>query len=317
MRNMNKPIKEKKYALYIALPILTIVAVIIAVCFGVILADSFDSALPVILSISIAGGLFLFTAIYSIWFFVKMVSDINIICEGDGERTTGYIAASLLALITCGIYYIYYIYRIQTRLHENADRYEVKITESGVHVVLWMVFGIWLFGFGFIFSHSIICRSFNKLVRKYNEIYAGEFEFEDSNRASQFSNNENNQYAIGTDSEHTVAMNESTSEFNGAVRCLRGSYANCDFDFGTPGMVVIGREASECNIILDKTAEKVSRKHCIIKYDALLRVYMVIDCSRNGTFLSSGQRLENGVVTRVAPGEILSLGDESNSFELL
>ena len=53
--------------------------------------------------------------------------------------------------------------------------------------------------------------------------------------------------------------------------------------------IVIGRSAKECGIVVNDPG--VSRKHCVILYDAGKRLYYIKDTSTNGTFSETGQRL--------------------------
>lgn len=81
----------------------------------------------------------------------------------------------------------------------------------------------------------------------------------------------------------------------------------------------IGRDVNQCNIIVDEGAEKVSRKHCSVRYDFDRQKYMVTDFSSNGTYVLEGgqkKKLQYGSETAVPAGYVLLLGNESTAFKL-
>lgn len=113
--------------------------------------------------------------IYGIWFWYKMVEDINEICDGDGKKSPNYIIVLLLTIVTCGIYGIYWWYRQVERLYDAGMRYHVPIREKGLAAVLWIVLA------GAVGSYVVeymVIDNMNLLAMRYNgekteeEIYA-------------------------------------------------------------------------------------------------------------------------------------------------
>ena len=99
------------------------------------------------------------------------------------------------------------------------------------------------------------------------------------------------------------------------LTCLRGELKDGRFSITTGEEIVIGRDSDIANIVV--VAPKISRKHCVIRYDRLTNSYYVTDCSTNGTFnADNGQRLTYGAETNLACGTILSLGNSDNQFRL-
>ncbi len=100
-----------------------------------------------------------------------------------------------------------------------------------------------------------------------------------------------------------------------SLTCAAGELRGGDFSM-TPGeQVVIGRDSNVANIVV--VAPKISRKHCVIRYDAATNSYFVTDYSTNGTFnASNGQRLTYGVEISLPCGTLLSLGNNDNQFRL-
>ena len=97
-----------------------------------------------------------------------MIQDINTACEGDGQRTPGLLAFILLGIITCGIYDIYWYYKVANRLQQNAPRYNMFFTENGTSVLLWMLIGWLLCGIGPLVGLHIIMKNTNALCIAYN-----------------------------------------------------------------------------------------------------------------------------------------------------
>lgn len=211
----------------------------------------------------------------------QMVRDINIMCEGDGEHLMHYVAAWLLGFITLGIYYIYYLYRIQNRLHENCDRYNVKVSEKGGTIVLWFLLGFLLIGIGPFVSLAIVIKNFNKMAYGYNE-YLGC----------------NNDISVLDDSLlGDVNNSDPTVAREGLLRCVEGPLKGASIVIRDRETVIIGREAKESNLIISDS--KISRKHCSVTYDADRNVFVLTDFSSNGTELANGTKLIKGEPTTV------------------
>jgi serine/threonine protein kinase len=56
--------------------------------------------------------------------------------------------------------------------------------------------------------------------------------------------------------------------------------------------IVIGRSSELCNIVIDDL--NISRKHCVIRYDAQKNGFYIMDISSNGTFDALGSRYNQG-----------------------
>jgi hypothetical protein len=97
---------------------------------------------------------------------------------------------------------------------------------------------------------------------------------------------------------------------------MSGMYAGQNIPMAANDELLIGRDATMANIILDQNADKVSRKHCGIRYDAGRGVYMVTDYSSNGTFIDGGSRLVANVPTAMQHGTVIALGNRENRFRL-
>lgn len=126
------------------------------------LIDSNRSALAYFVLSIITCGL------YSLYFMHRLGSDMNIVCEGDGDKTTCGLELILLSLITCGLYNIYWIYKIANRIHFNSSKYLIRVDETGTTVLLWYIIGAFLCGVGPFVAMYFIIENANRLFSAYN-----------------------------------------------------------------------------------------------------------------------------------------------------
>lgn len=79
--------------------------------------------------------------------------------------------------------------------------------------------------------------------------------------------------------------------------------------------VSVGRDASQCEIIIDKPT--ISRVHCYVFYDGDKECFFVTNLSANGTYIFRDNRkfsIEKGQVGQVNKGEQIGFGDCSDMF---
>ncbi len=88
-----------------------------------------------------------------------------------GERLTdnrGLISYILLSIITCGLYSLYWEYKLGNRLAANAPRYGMTFQENGTTVLLWRLFGALLCFVGTFVGTNILINNSNKICNAYN-----------------------------------------------------------------------------------------------------------------------------------------------------
>lgn len=107
--------------------------------------------------------------IYGYVFIYNLASDVNDLCEGDGEHTSGLLAFILLGCVTCGIYSIIWWYKLANRLQANSRRYNVSIQENGTTFLVWTLFGSMICGIGPFIALNFILKNINKLSVAYNQ----------------------------------------------------------------------------------------------------------------------------------------------------
>lgn len=108
-------------------------------------------------------------SIYPYFFIHSLAQDVNDLCEGDGESTSGILAFIFLGFITCGIYRIIWWYKLANRLQANGHRYNVPIQENGTTYVMWVLFGSLLCFIGPFIALNFVIKNTNKLCAAYNQ----------------------------------------------------------------------------------------------------------------------------------------------------
>lgn len=109
-------------------------------------------------------------------------------------------------------------------------------------------------------------------------------------------------------------VKKSTAENGPSLTGISGIYKGAVISMKKGETLAIGRDASQCSLIIQ--AEQVSRKHCEVSFDEITGQYRVVDYSANGTYINSTKRLMKNQPKFVRRGEVISVGDEQNSFRL-
>jgi hypothetical protein len=110
-------------------------------------------------------------------------------------------------------------------------------------------------------------------------------------------------------------INSAVQKKNAAIVCLAGEYVGGEFEVRDNTELIIGRNASVCNIVLGSSNKEISLKHVSIKFNSNDNKYIVTDFSSNGTFVN-GQRLTRNVPTKVNGGSIITLATDKVKFKL-
>ena len=107
---------------------------------------------------------FLTGGLYMILFWWGFIKDMNLICGEEGESPNS-ILVLIFSVITCGIYYFYWMYKHSERIKNTAPRYNVRIKQSSESILLWAIVGtIFAFGFGILLGQYFMINNFNKLT---------------------------------------------------------------------------------------------------------------------------------------------------------
>lgn len=122
--------------------------------------------------------------------------------------------------------------------------------------------------------------------------------------------------------DDTIMMNPNSqnsvvtdNRYNAGITFLSG----CCAGFNVPinqNSIVIGKDPSQCSVIIDKSYASISRKHCEIGFDYSNNTYVVTDYSANGTFTENNIRINVGSQNRFPSGTILTLAKTDNILKL-
>ena len=100
------------------------------------------------------------------------------------------------------------------------------------------------------------------------------------------------------------------------LKGISGQYAGAAVALDN-GPSLLGRDQSAANLVFGPESDSVSKRHCVVRWDAARRVFQLEDLgSTNGTYLATGERLPPGQPRELRPGDRFYIGDLRNQFEL-
>lgn len=102
----------------------------------------------------------------------------------------------------------------------------------------------------------------------------------------------------------------------GAIVALSGKESGYRYPMEDGEELIIGKDPSVAHIIVDSGHERISKKHCGVKWNAGMNQYQVIDYSTNGTYINSIRKLSKGLFVTVPKGTIINLGKDNVDFKL-
>lgn len=106
--------------------------------------------------------------IYTLVFWHKLSKQVNVLCEGDGKKTMKYFPSWLLSVLTFGIFGLVWKYKLAERLKDNAERYNLRFSESGAAVVVSCTIGLFTL-VGPSIARGLLIKNFNAIAGAYNE----------------------------------------------------------------------------------------------------------------------------------------------------
>ncbi len=96
---------------------------------------------------------------------------------------------------------------------------------------------------------------------------------------------------------------------------VSGSCAGYKFDIMSGEEVIIGKDATVSQVVIDPIFKQVSRKHVGVCYDMIRDMYRVVDYSSNGTW-ADNNKLMRGKEYFFPRGTELKLANDKNRFTL-
>lgn len=121
---------------------------------------------------------------------------------------------------------------------------------------------------------------------------------------------------LGVPPEPIIPNGPGTEILEGRIVFTSGCCAGYDIPVKPGTRIVIGKDPSQCSIIIDKSYAKVSRTHCSVEYDSYNNVYVVTDMSTNGTKIVGGPKLQRGAPSYLDKGTVINLAGTDNTFRL-
>ncbi len=101
----------------------------------------------------------------------------------------------------------------------------------------------------------------------------------------------------------------------GVLVGLAGIYAGAEIPLTGGEWITLGRQTN--NHLVFEGQAKVSRSHCKIRWDDNRKKYIICDYSTRGTFVNgSDECLPHNLEIDIAPGTVIAIGDNANTFRL-
>ena len=97
---------------------------------------------------------------------------------------------------------------------------------------------------------------------------------------------------------------------------VAGMYSGATFPMKANEEFIIGRDGTLSNVVISTGNEKVSRRHCSIRYIAGTDSYEVTDFSMNGTWYGNSRLVKDQPMT-IQRNTTIAIGDKFNQFRLL
>ena len=111
---------------------------------------------------------FITFGIYDIFYFHRLIKDVNRICEDDDRESPGILTYYVLSILTLGLYSIFYWYRVGDMLNRAAERRRVPADISGGFVAVCFVLAYFSLAIGSLVGIYKIISATNDLAEDYN-----------------------------------------------------------------------------------------------------------------------------------------------------
>lgn len=170
--------------------------------------------------------------------------------------------------------------------------------------------GFWLAIISWLLLYSACIAGIRmKKLQKSNQSYA----YQNVNVNSTYNMQADVNYGAPTVQSINQPIPNPVAIQKGKVQCVSGEYAGAMFEIADQEQVMLGCDASVCRLIFSDST--ISRKHCLIQYNAFANHYIVTDYSTNGVSVN-GNLLNKNVPTALEVGTIIQLGNTDNRLLL-
>ncbi len=105
--------------------------------------------------------------IYYWVYLYRMSKDLNTMAGEDGQTVDPTLVV-VLTIITCGIYEYYWLYKMGNRMQNLGRANNIRIDENGTTYLLWKLLGYLICGIGTWVGVYLFIKNFNTLADGYN-----------------------------------------------------------------------------------------------------------------------------------------------------
>lgn len=106
--------------------------------------------------------------IYEIWYLHCLVKDVNELCEENGQKSSGVLVYLVLSLITCGLYGIFWWYRIADMLAIAGRKRGLDLSITGNYVLICFILNYFVCGIASYVGIHQVFEATNELASDYN-----------------------------------------------------------------------------------------------------------------------------------------------------
>ena len=118
----------------------------------------------------------------------------------------------------------------------------------------------------------------------------------------------------------TESMLQDGIDNSASITGVTGQYMSVKVPLSKDKDLIVGRDPSVCNLVLDNSATLVSRKHCCIHYSRTHQRYVVRDLnSANGTVIARGsseRKVPAESAIGLKDGDLLYIPNSTNTFRV-
>ena len=105
--------------------------------------------------------------IYFYYYLYVITRDLNVMAQNDGEEQDPAFVI-LLYFLTCGIFIFYWYYKQGNRMQRLGQHNSIDITESGTTYLIWLLLSSVTMGIGGVIGLFLFNKNFNLLASSYN-----------------------------------------------------------------------------------------------------------------------------------------------------
>ena len=110
--------------------------------------------------------------IYFYFYLYQMTKDLNAMAGEDG-KTIDPTLAVVLSIVTCNIYTLWWYYQMGNRMQQMGTANRIPVEENGTTYLMWVLIGYVICGLGSYVALYLFIKNFNNLAFAYNSHISG------------------------------------------------------------------------------------------------------------------------------------------------